>query len=187
MNEEGKTVTWQLTKGTSFAEVHHLLNSIKHHSQPIRVVYIDDCCKIRNKIHSVFGQNVSVKLDLFHATQRVTKTLCKANEQFYNCVQDLRLVFREDGDSGKKRMSHTPEPAKMMHNIDTFQNKGNSVFTAQTASAISNLKRHIQRGCLLGIPTWAGTNKMSDFTITSTHFLTEVRWEFYWHMHYSVL
>ena len=101
-------------------------------------------------------------------------------------MQDLRLVFREDGDSGKKRMSQTPEPAKMMHNIDTFQNKWKAIKDivreivysqrspegtcihyrtpeTQTASATSNLKRHIQCGCLSGIPTGAGTNKNERF------------------------
>lgn len=171
MNEDGKIVSWQLTKRTSLAEVQYLLENLKSRSQAIQVVYIDDCCKLRRKIHSVFGRNVLVKLDLFHATQRITKTLSKANDLFYNCVQDLRLVFRKDGDSGKKRQSDTPDSMVMMQHIDMFENKwknvsdtkGRSIFSTQTASAITNLKRHIKNGCLSEIPPGAGTNKNERF------------------------
>lgn len=102
MNEDGLILTW-LTRGTTYAEVVYLLENLKCRSETIRVVYVDDCCKHRTKIHSVFGQDVSVKLHLFHATQRITRTLQKSNDKFHNCVQDLRLVFWEEGDSGKKK------------------------------------------------------------------------------------
>lgn len=37
-------------------------------------VYIDDCCKLSKKIQSVLGSNVAVKLDIFYATQGITRT-----------------------------------------------------------------------------------------------------------------
>ena len=171
MNEHGQIITWQLTKGTSFVEIDDLLENLKSRSQTIQIVYIDDCCKRRRKIHSVFGQDVSVKLDLFHATQRITRTLRKSNDQFYNCVQDLRLVFRKEGDSGRKRMSDTLDSQVMMQHMDLFMkkwkdvsdSKGNTVFTPQTASEINNLKKHIKSGCLSEMPPGAGSNRNERF------------------------
>lgn len=171
LNEVGQIITWQLVKGTCFSEIEKLLENIKDRSQAIQVVYIDDCCKLRRKIHSVFGEDVSVKLDLFHATQRVTRTLRKLNDQFYNCVQDLRLVFRQDGDSARKRLCDTPDSSILMHHMDEFEkrwkdvrdSKGNTVFTSETTTAINNLKKHIQSGCLSKIPPGAGTNRNERF------------------------
>ena len=66
------------TKGTSFAHVKSLLQDLlKRPHQQIKTIYVDGCCKLRAKIKSVFGPNIMVKLDLFHAVQRITKTLSK--------------------------------------------------------------------------------------------------------------
>jgi hypothetical protein len=40
---------------------------------------IDDCCKLRNTIRSLFGQDITVKVDIFHVVQRVTKIPSKIN------------------------------------------------------------------------------------------------------------
>ena len=48
---EGKVLTWQLTKGTSFEQVRNILedlnNRAQRQGQQIQNVYIDDCCKLR--------------------------------------------------------------------------------------------------------------------------------------------
>lgn len=62
-------------------------------------MYIDDCCKLKAKIGSVLGDGVSVKLDLFHAVQRILNTMHKRHPLVQQCMQDLQLVFRQDGDS----------------------------------------------------------------------------------------
>ena len=78
LNNKGWVLTWQLTKGTAFVEVEWLLQSLTERSMDqLRTVYVDDCCKLRNKIKGVLGQNVSVKLDLFRAVQRITKSILK--------------------------------------------------------------------------------------------------------------
>ena len=106
MNGKGQILTWQLTKRTAFSQVETLLKDLKERSQMIRTVYmynIDDCCKLRGKISSVFGSDVTVKLDLFHAVQRITNTLPKKN---LLTKERIKLVFRKDGDSGDKRHLH---------------------------------------------------------------------------------
>lgn len=78
LNRNGQVLTWQLTRGTSFAHVKTLLQHLlKRPDQQIKTVYVDECCKLRAKIKSVLGPNIAVKLDLFHAVQRITKTLPK--------------------------------------------------------------------------------------------------------------
>jgi len=51
----------------------------------------------------VFGPRVSVKLELFHAVQRITWTLPKGYPLIGPCTKKLNLVFRKDGDTGEKR------------------------------------------------------------------------------------
>ena len=77
LNSDGKVLTWQLTKGTAFSQIQTLLSNLNKRSSTIKTVYIDDCCKLRGKITSLLGMNVSVKLDLFHAVKRITATLNK--------------------------------------------------------------------------------------------------------------
>ena len=173
MNEVGEIVTWQLTKGTSFGEVNQLLEDLKSHpnSNIIKTVYIDDCCKLRKRIETVFGENVAVKLDLFHATQRISKTLNKRSPLFAKCIQDLRLVFRTTGDYGVHREHCTPESQVMEKNVDDFVQKwtgavdssGYSVFTSNTVHETTKLKKHIRKGCLSDIPPGAGTNRNERF------------------------
>ena len=111
LNGKGQVLTWQLTKGTSLDITKMLLQDLVERShEQIKTIYVDDCCKLRNKIKEIFGQNVTVKLDLFHSVQRTTKTLSRKHPLLKRCIQELRLVFRCDGDSGKNRLSPTPSP-----------------------------------------------------------------------------
>lgn len=103
MNGDGQVVAWQFTKGTSFDQVCSLLEGLVKHahkqSQLVTTVYIDDCCKLRKKIKTVFGLETNVKLDLFHAIKRITKTLSWKHTMYHQCLFS-RQVFREYGDSG---------------------------------------------------------------------------------------
>ena len=87
--------------GTHFAQTEQLLKDLYHRAEAqqtkISTVYIDDRCKLRHKIQSVLGKDTSVKLDVFHAVQRITQTLPKRHKKY---VDHLWLVFREDDDSG---------------------------------------------------------------------------------------
>ena len=171
MNEKGHVVTWQLTKGTSFSEIETLLSDLKERSPILKTIYIDDCCKLRQKLTSVFGEGISVKLDLFHATQRVTRTLRKTHPLAQQCMLDFRLVFREDGDSEDKRMCATPAAELILTKLNAFvekwrnvhDNYGRLVFTADTIPATDKLKRHITKGCVSNIPPGAGTNRNEGF------------------------
>ena len=115
----------------------------------------------------MFGLNVSVKLDLFHAVQRKTRTLSKKHTLTQCCTHELCLVFRCDGDSGKKRVSATPSPEALLAKLELFIAKwqnmadgsGVEVFTSHTVSALNNLKHHIMTGCCSSIPPGGGTSR----------------------------
>lgn len=192
MNQDGQVLTWQLTNSTAFAEIENVLKDLKERAPHINTIYIDDCCKLRRKIKSVFGSDVSIKLDLFHATQRITRTLRKKSPLVHHCTQDLHLVFRESGDCEDRRMSDTPSPTVILEHLDEFVTKwkdvkdctGYSVFTMDTHSAIENLKLHITQGCLSGIPPGGEQPKMKGFITKSTPCLTRVKWAYYLLMRY---
>lgn len=118
---------------------------IKDHSQTVETVYIDDCCKLimRQKICSVLGKDVSVKLDSFHTVQRITKTLRKSSMLFNHYGKDLSLVIRQDGDSGNKRKSDTPESNTMLKNMEIFVEKWKESVT--TKGPLCLLVTHFQR------------------------------------------
>ena len=168
LNGDGKVLSWQLTKGTSFVEISSLLQDIARRAQnQLKIIYVDDCCKLRNKIREIFGYNITVKLDLFHAIQRITKTLSKKHSHYHQCIQDLRLVFRCKGDYEISRLSNTPSIEIIQKNMENFVLKwekitdvsGEKLFKPQTISAVENLKRHILTGCLSDISPGGGTNR----------------------------
>lgn len=64
-----------------------------------------------------------IKLDLFHAIQRTTKTLPKKHDLFQSCLQELRLVFCCKGDCKITRLSNTPNTSIIQENLDSFEGK----------------------------------------------------------------
>ena len=85
---------------TSNARRRSLLEGIVKHShkqgQPITTVYIDDCCKLRKKIESVFSSETNVKLDLFHAVQRITKTLSRKHPMYHQYGRSFARMETQD-------------------------------------------------------------------------------------------
>ena len=118
MNELGQVVTWQLTNSTSFDEVSLLLHDLKNRIDLPEgrhlTIYVDNCCQVRKKLQQVFGIDIAVKLDLFHAVQRITRSMSKRHAFFYACVNDIRTVFRCPNDIGQTRTLNTPTEALML-------------------------------------------------------------------------
>ena len=54
LNDKEQVLTWQLTKGTSFGEATVLLQSLaERSSDQLKTVYVNDCCRLCNKIKNV--------------------------------------------------------------------------------------------------------------------------------------
>ena len=70
-NEDGLICRFMLCRSLSLDELEDVLKELAR-THPIKIVYTDDCCATRNILLDIFG-DVEVYLDLFHATQRVTR------------------------------------------------------------------------------------------------------------------
>ena len=167
LNEEGKIVDWRLTKTTSFEEIREVLQHYKSRleqaNKKLELICVDDCCKVRNKYESVF-ESTPVKLDLYHACQRVCKTVTHINHPLAGSFRkEFGLIFRYDNDQRETRFRETPCEKKILQNLNAFINRWsklpNSPLSEETMVEIEKLKKHIDKGCLSGIPPGFGTER----------------------------
>ena len=170
LNDVGQTLSWRLVEDTSYDSVTDLLGEIQRRltkqEKELREIYVDDCCKSRKKLQEIFG-NVLIKLDIFHAVQRITKKVSKRHALFYDFITSLKLVFRSSTDLGATRQQSTPDPSTLEKNMNTFikrwtgvnSDNGNPILTTPVMKEINNLKVHIRNGCLSYIKPGRGTNR----------------------------
>ena len=163
LNERGQVLTWQFTKSEVTSEVSHLLEGLRcrlrMQNAAVQQVILDDCCKWHPFLQSMFGMQVQVKLDIFHAVQRITRTISKAAPFYRVILNDLRTVFRAVGDIGVKRSLPTPEATAIAEKLETFTARWKTELSQKTLKEITNLKKHIDKGCLSGIPPGMVTNR----------------------------
>ncbi len=169
MNGIGQIVGWQFTATTSIDEVHALLMHIKSRMQPEGKkieVFVDNCCSVRNKLQEIFGNDALIKLDVFHAIQRITRKLPKRHPFFRQCKNELKLVVRNPSDIGEDRKQDTTTPKQMIENLHDFETKwttcnknGWYIIHDGTEVELASLKSHIRKGCLSGISPGHGTNR----------------------------
>ena len=159
-----------MTKSEKFDEIRHLLLEIKKRlekdSNKLEGVVIDNCCNWNDKILSVFTHLSGVKLDLFHAIQRVTSKIPKKTPKRALFSRLLGQVFRQLGDIGCKRTKPTPDPQTLMRNLGRLErhwgiHKGNTspLNIPAVRNEINKLQKHIVKGCLSNIPAGIGTNR----------------------------
>ena len=126
----------------------------------VKSIHVDNCCQSRKQIQEVMGE-IPVKLDLFHAVQRVTNVAPKGTEFSKKICKEFSLVFRQDGHLGEIRMLNTPEPAIINRNLDSFCERWQTVLASGEFEPLSNelekLRRHINNDCLSQIEPGAGT------------------------------
>lgn len=161
INENRHIVGWRLTRTTAFEEVRDLLEDLKNvFTEDLEMVIVDDCCKVRAKYESIFP-NVNIKLDVFHAVQRIVKTFPKGTEASKQISKDFGLIFRRDGDCGDSRQQSTPDPDVIERNLNNFIVRWQEILIsephAKTIHELDNLKVHIRKGCLSQIPPGHGT------------------------------
>lgn len=172
MNEDGIVPAWQLTRGTGFARVKTLLveimNRLVKSGITLEGFSIDNCCAWRLLLQGVFGV-IPVKLDLFHAVQRIASKIKKRHPLRRQCLDSFRLVFRMPGDIGKERKKSTPSRSVMLTNLDRFVENwenlevaGEKVLSKNARNQLGKLRAHIEKGCLEGIPPKAGTSRQES-------------------------
>ena len=52
------------------------------------------------KLQSVFGPDLKIFLDIFHAVKRIGEKIPKRHELRVACMEELRMVFRQPSDRG---------------------------------------------------------------------------------------
>ena len=163
-------MTWRLTPRLSFAEVEDDLRALKNRllsqGKALKEFYIDNCCTWRKKLQTVFGDQLVVCLDIFHAVKRVSDKIPKRHPLRQECMRDWQMVFRDPSDLGEKRCSPTPTPLILESNLDKFIQRwkdaeydGQKVLNAAALKEVENLRVHMKKGCLSGIQPGRGTNR----------------------------
>ena len=81
-------------------------------------------------------------------------------------MNDWSLVFRDRTDHGPKRCKVTPDPAVLESNLDQFESRWKNVkyndvpvLNEAALKELSNIRKHIKKGCLSGIGPGRGTNR----------------------------
>ena len=163
LNEFGQVVAWQLTSSTSIDEVSFMLSELKSCMHQPVTVFVDNCCQQISKLKEILGEEITVRLDIFHAIQRIVRVMPKKHPMFTYCLRDLRLVFRKPSDIGNSRQKPTPNSDQIISNLDSFVKKwcniGWKVFNEKMYAQVNALKLHITRGCLSSIVEGGGTNR----------------------------
>ena len=130
----------------------------------IEFFIVDDCCKSRNKIQDVFGKDCNVKLDPYHAIARITGVNSKNSVYHRTVCFDVKDLLRDSNDvaSPAPRSLPTADVDQIMKKLDYCvikwreldqRSEGDEIIlTDVMKKAIENLSKHIQKGCLSGIP-----------------------------------
>ena len=132
LNEKGQVLIYKLTKGTAMNKVDDILQNLKcrfdEQKVPCTTIFVDDCCKVRGKLLQIFP-DMTVKLDLFHAVQRVTSKVPKDRWHYLSSffIDDFKMVFRADADQGETREMDTPDEKTIMSNLDNLTTRWKDV------------------------------------------------------------
>ena len=135
--------------------------------------YIDNCCAWRGKLIEVFGDNIEVKLDLFHAVQRTIKTIPKRGKRDSvvkmirrRLINDFTTIVQDPSDHGPTRTMNTPSKLRILEKLENFLVKwkketyrDENILPSTAITEIDHLRKHIERGCLSGIPPSCGSNR----------------------------
>ena len=169
LNCNGEVLSWKATKTLSFDSVCEQLASLKERlANQGKVVeeFVIDNCSWRHKLQSIFGTDMKVSLDLFHAVQRVSNKLSKRHSFHSPCLHDLSMVFRDPSDQGLVRTMVTPAPDVLIENLKKFKQRwkdihycGQQVLTPNVIKELNAIQKHMERGCLSGIKVGRGTNR----------------------------
>lgn len=74
-------------------------------------------CAWWTKLQEVYGSQLIVYLDIFHAVQRISKVIPKRHPYHKQCMESLTLVFRDSTDRGMHRTKPTPSPSILRNNL----------------------------------------------------------------------
>ena len=114
-----------------------------------------------------------VVLDPFHAIQRIVTEIPKkkgTNNEMRQLrsemMKSLKLIIRQVGDSGEKRLLCTAPPSVIEGSVASFLKQwqsvmvdGKHVLPKAAIESVEKLLVHVRKGCLSDIPTSFGTSR----------------------------
>ena len=144
----------------------------------ISIIYSDNCCKDRKALQESFGKDCEVKLDLFHALQRLTSSVGKhemdklSRKKF---CKDVKFFARQDGDRFEKRTLPTAPKDVIVRNLDNLERTWKSYLPQLTKNRIKNLRKHADKGCISDIEVSRGTFRNENIHRTFNAFMKDRR------------
>ena len=170
INAAGQVVTWKMTKGIAMEHVedimHALCRRLQSQGVTLQEFYVDNCCSFRPKLQRIFGSQLKVHLDIFHAVQRITKKIPKRHPFHLECIKSLTFVFRDPSDHGSTRTMSTPAIDVLESQILNFKSTWEKIkhddkpiLPPAAVREIQSLLVHVRRGCLSGILPGRGATK----------------------------
>lgn len=176
MNEKIEVLAWQLTKGTSLDNVNSLLCGVKYRHEKAGVdvegLVVDNCCTLAKKLKNIFGNNVVIKLGIFHAIKRILDKIPRKGISpdlrmlRKKMTKTLRFCFSDETDVAMTRQNITPSPGKIVDNLKSYIRKWSveevndvQFLPDNAVKEIENIIKYARLGCLSGIPPGIGTNK----------------------------
>ena len=85
--------------------------------------------------YGIIFPGVDVKLDLFHACQRITKTFTRGNALQNDITRDFIQICRDNNDLGETRTKHTPSEEQIEKNLNSFHDRWINVPSTPLTSA----------------------------------------------------
>ena len=131
-------------------------------------IFVDDCCKVCSKLQQIFPKCQLSLTCLMPSKELPLK--CQRTEKHYlssSFIDDFKMIFRADADQGEIRAIETPDEQTIMSNLERLTERwkdvkygtGEAVLNANVMHEIVNLKEHIERACLSGIPVGGGSTR----------------------------
>lgn len=126
------------------------LHTFLQKQAPVKLVLTDQCCSDRNFLKEIHGHDVLVKLDIWHAYQRIAESIPTRLAYRQAALNELRLVLYIDGDRHNKQTESTPIiRANFLSWEQKYKHLNSKLFTSN--NYIDERKwilRHINHGCL---------------------------------------
>lgn len=138
-NELGQIIWWYPASNRELhGEIKFVLEDLqkvqklvdKERRHPVKVVYTDNCCRDRNMLKGVFGEECQVKLDVFHWMARLDECLNSTCARSSQIKKDLETaIFQTEGELastsadrsrliGAPRRRRVPGPGTLRRNVE---------------------------------------------------------------------
>ena len=163
VNDSGFIIGNCFTKTESLREekVSALLKEVFDQNRDLNEVLTDNCCKDSKVLEDISGRKLRVRLDIFHAINRITRQLKKnsfsekARKLMF--IRAVRLMIRAEDDHGFKRLKSTADDDTIRRNIDNVIKEFGSDLPKDVKEQLLQLKNS-HSVCLSGIAAHRGTH-----------------------------